>query len=156
MHWNNTVFTKPERWKCGPSLKQHWVNAPRCTCVTEQFKLTGQVTRSERVFTNTMRHRPNRFFFFFFFKIWYLAENEREKIAFRYSLYWGRCETPYFHCLAAFDVWFWRQKSSNGKRKKCQDSRNSHTPTVYNAFSQISVHFCHYFDPFFADISFNS
>ena len=67
MHWNNTVFTKPERWKCGPSLKQHWVNAPRCTCVTEQFKLTGQVTRSERVFTNTMRHRPNRFFFFFFF-----------------------------------------------------------------------------------------
>ena len=73
--------------------------------------------------------------------------NEK-RLLFRYSLYWGRCETPYFHCLAAFDVWFWRQKSSNEKRKKCQDSRNSHTPTVYNAFSQISVHFCHYLTHF--------
>ena len=33
---------------------KHWVSDPRCTCVTEQFKLTGQVTRSERVFTNTI------------------------------------------------------------------------------------------------------
>ena len=69
---------------------------------------------------------------------------------------WGRCETPYFHCLAVFDVWFWRQKSSNEKRKKCQDSRNSHIPTVYNAYSQISGHFCHYFYPIFAGISVNS
>ena len=46
------------------------------------------------------------------------------RLLFRYSPYWGRCETPYFHCLAVFDVWFWRQKSSNEKRKKCQDSRN--------------------------------
>ena len=56
MHWNNTVSTSPERWKCGPSLKQHWVSAPRCSCVTEQFKLTGQVARSKRVFTNTIVH----------------------------------------------------------------------------------------------------
>ena len=27
IHWNNTVSTSPERWKCGPSLKQHWVSA---------------------------------------------------------------------------------------------------------------------------------
>ena len=27
MHWNNTVSTSPERWKCGPSLKQHWGSA---------------------------------------------------------------------------------------------------------------------------------
>ena len=81
--------------------------------------------------------------------------NEK-RLLFRYSPYWGRCETPYFHCLAVFDVWFWRQKSSNEKRKKCQDSRNSHTPTVYNAYSQISGHFCHYFYPIFASISVNS
>ena len=66
--------------------------------------------------------------------------NEK-RLLFRYSPYWGRCETPYFYCFAVFDVWFWRQKSSNEKRMKCQDSRNSHTPTVYNAYSQISWHF---------------
>ena len=27
MHWNNTVSTLPERWKCGPSLKQQWGSA---------------------------------------------------------------------------------------------------------------------------------
>ena len=27
MHWNNTVSTSPERWKCGPLLKQHWGSA---------------------------------------------------------------------------------------------------------------------------------
>ena len=81
--------------------------------------------------------------------------NEK-RLLFRYSPYWGRCETPYFHCLAVFDVWFWRQKSWNEKSKKCQDSRNSHTPTVYNAHSQISGHFCHYFYPIFAGVSVNS
>ena len=53
--------------------------------------------------------------------------NEK-RLLFRYSPYWGRCGTPYFYCFAVFDVWFWRQKSSNEKRMKCQDSRNSHTP----------------------------
>ena len=42
----------------------------------------------------------------------------RKDCFFRYSPYWGRCETPYFHCLAVFDVWFWRQKSSNEKKKE--------------------------------------
>ena len=70
--------------------------------------------------------------------------NEK-RLLFRYTPYWGRFETLYFHCLTGFDVCFWRQKSSNEKRKKCQDSRNSHRPTVYNAFSQISGHFCHHF-----------
>ena len=81
--------------------------------------------------------------------------NEK-RLLFRYTLFWGKCETPYFHYLKTFDVWFWRQKSSNEKRKKCQDSLNGHKPTVYNAFSQISVHFYDDFYPFFADISANS
>ena len=98
---------------------------------------------------------PIFFFFFFFFKIWYLAENELEILLFRYTPYWGWSETPYFHRLTVFDVWFRRQKSSNEKCKKCQDSRNSLRPTFYNAFSQISGHFCHHFYPFFADISVN-
>ena len=70
--------------------------------------------------------------------------------------YWGRCKTPYLHFLMTFDVWFWRQKSSNEKWEKWQDSHNGHKPAVYNAFSQISGHFCHHFYPFFADISVNS
>ena len=32
-----------------------------------------------------------------------------------------------------FDVWFWRQKSSNEKWEKCQESHNGHKPTVYVA-----------------------
>ena len=87
-------------------------------------------------------------FFFFFFKLWYLAENKREKIAFPIYSYWGRCKTPYLHCLMTFDVWFWRQKSSNEKWEKCQDSHNGHKPTVYNEFSLISRHFCHHFTRF--------
>ena len=47
-----------------------------------------------------------------------------------------------------FDVWFWRQKSSNEKWGKCQDSHNGHKPTVYNEFSLISGHFCHHFTRF--------
>ena len=62
----------------------------------------------------------------------------------------------HLHCLMTFDVWFWRQKSSKEKWEKCQDSHNGHKPTVYNAFSLISGHFCHHFYPFFADISVNS
>ena len=50
---NNTVSTSPERWKCGPSLKQHWGSAPYRTCVTEQLELTRQVARIERVIINT-------------------------------------------------------------------------------------------------------
>ena len=127
MHWNNTVSTSPERWKCGP----HWnsteeVPSPHRTCVTEQLELTRQVAWIERVIINTT------------------------------STYWGRCKTPYLHFLMTLNVWFWRQKSSSEKWEKCQDSHNGHKPTVYNAFSLISGHFCHHFYPFFADISVNS
>ena len=73
--------------------------------------------------------------------------NEK-RLLFRYTPYWGRCKTPYLHCLMTFDVWFWRQKSSNKKWEKCQDSHNGHTPTVYNAFSLISGHFVIIFDRF--------
>ena len=52
-----------------------------------------------------------------------------------------------------FDVWFLRQKSSNEKWEKWQDSHNGHKPTVYNAFSQISGHFCHHFFTRFSLIS---
>ena len=45
--------------------------------------------------------------------------NEK-RLLFRYSPYWGRCETPYFHCLAVFDVWFWRQKSSKEKKRNAK------------------------------------
>ena len=45
--------------------------------------------------------------------------NEK-RLLFRYSPYWGRCETPFFHCLAVFDVWFWRQKSSNEKERNAK------------------------------------
>ena len=55
---------------------------------------------------------------------------------------------------------FWRliltSEVVKRKRIKCQDSRNSHTPTVYNAYSHISWHFCHYFYPISAGISVNS
>ena len=192
MHWNNTVSTSPERWKCGPSLKQHWGSAlpssymcdwavrtdkagrqdwesnyqhyidigggPRVVVSTAALhaRVRGSVpglgglketklflphprvkvsivgslrdrevacSASDRQGSNFescvwrtvssqsshqpqevllaqfslyvhkgglkpdsfhfYRHRPNIvFFFFFFFKIWYLAENKREKIVF--------------------------------------------------------------------------
>ena len=73
--------------------------------------------------------------------------NEK-RLLFRNTPYWGRCKTPYLHFLMTFDVWFWRQKSSNEKWEKCQDSHNGHKPTVYNAFSLISRRFCHHFPRF--------
>ena len=58
--------------------------------MTGQYRLTGQVIWSERVIPNTpatFAHVWAPIFFFFFFKIWYLAENKRENIAFpKYQL----------------------------------------------------------------------
>ena len=66
LHWNSTEEV--------PSLHR--------TCVTEQLELTRQV-RIERDYQHYIDIGPiSFFFFFFFFKIWYLAENKREKIAF--------------------------------------------------------------------------
>ena len=158
MHWNNTVSTSPERWKCGPSFKPHWGSALPPSYMCDWAVRTDKAGRQdwESNYQHYIDIGPISFFFFFFLKIWYLAENKREKIALRNTPYWGRCKTPYLHFLMTFDVWFWRQKSSNEKWEKWQDSHNGHKPTVYNAFSQISGHFCHHFYPFFADISVNS
>ena len=157
MHWNNTVSTSPERWKCGPSLKQHWGSALPPSYMCDWAVRTDKAGRQD--WESNYQHYSDIgpiSFFFFFFKLWYLAENKRERLLFRNTPYWGRCKTPYLHCLMTFDVWFWRQKSSNEKWEKCQDGHNGHKPTVYNAFSLISGHFCHHFYPFFADISVNS
>ena len=89
--------------------------------------------------------------------------NEK-RLLFRYSPYWGRCETPYFHCLAVFDVWFWRQKSWNEKRKKCQDSRKATHPLstmrihrslgifviIFTQFSLVSQSILNRFSRYFA------
>ena len=55
------------------------VPSPHPTCVTEQLELTRQVAWIERVIINTTSTLAQ---YRFFFKIWYLAENKREKIAF--------------------------------------------------------------------------
>ena len=48
--------------------------------VTGQFRLTRKVTRSKIVILKTTATLAQ--YIFFFYKIWYLAENERENIAF--------------------------------------------------------------------------
>ena len=126
-----TETTLCPRRQSAENAGPHWnsteeVPSPHRTCVTEQLELTRQVAWIERVIINTT------------------------------STYRGRCKTPYLHFLMTLNVWFWRQKSSNEKWEKYQDSHNGHKPTVYNAFSLISGHFCHHFYPFFADISVNS
>ena len=124
MHWNNTVSTSPERWKCGPSLKQHWVSAPPRTCVTELFELTGQVASSERVITNTTATKTQYIYIyiFFFHKIWYLAENEREKIAFPIHLFFeGNVKHP------IFTVWRLFTSDSDVKSRQTKKERNAKT-----------------------------
>ena len=85
MHWNNTVSTSPERWKCGPSLKQHWGSALPPSYMCDWAVRTDKAGRQdwESNYQHYIDIGPISFFFFFFFlKIWYLAENKREKIAF--------------------------------------------------------------------------
>ena len=86
MHWNNTVSTSPERWKCGPSLKQHWGSALPPSYMGDWAVRTDKAGRQdwESNYQHYIDIGPISFFFFFFFflKIWYLAENKREKIAF--------------------------------------------------------------------------
>ena len=85
MHWNNTVSTSPERWKCGPSLKQHWGSALPSSYMCDWAVRTDKAGRQD--WKSNYQHYIDIgpicfFFFFFFFKIWYLAENKREKIVF--------------------------------------------------------------------------
>ena len=84
MHWNNTVSTSPERWKCGPSLKQHWGSALPPSHMCDWAVRTDKAGRQdwESNYQHYIDIGPISFFFFFFFKIWYLAENKREKIVF--------------------------------------------------------------------------
>ena len=84
MHWNNTVSTSPERWKCGPSLKQHWGSALPPSYMCDWAVRTDKAGRQdwESNYQHYIDIGPISFFFFFFFKIWYLAENKRERIAF--------------------------------------------------------------------------
>ena len=67
---------------------------------------------------------PIDFFFFFFFKIWYLAENERERLLFLYSPYWGRCETPYF------TVWRLLTSDSDVRSRQTKKERNAKTVAI--------------------------
>ena len=85
MHWNNTVSTSPERWKCGPSLKQHWGSALPPSYMCDWAVRTDKAGRQdwESNYQHYIDIGPISFFFFFFvFKIWYLAKNKREKIVF--------------------------------------------------------------------------
>ena len=83
MHWNNTVSTSPERWKCGPSLKQHWESALppsyKCDWAVRADKAGRQDWESN--YQHYIDIGPISLFFFFF-KIWYPAENKRENIVF--------------------------------------------------------------------------
>ena len=84
MHWNNTVSTSPERWKCGPSLKQHWGSALPPSYMCDWAVRTDKAGRQdwESDYQHYIDIGPISFFFCFFLKIWYLAENKREKIVF--------------------------------------------------------------------------
>ena len=85
--WCTETTLFPRR-QSAENVGRYWnsteeVPSPHRTCVTEQLELTRQVAWIERVIINTTSTLAQyRFFFFFFFKIWYLAENKPEKIAF--------------------------------------------------------------------------
>ena len=79
--WNNTVSTSPERWKCGPSLKQHWGSALPPSYMCDWAVRTDKAGRQDWE-SNYQHYIDIGPISFFFFKIWYLAENKREKIAF--------------------------------------------------------------------------
>ena len=132
MHWNNTVSTSPERWKCGPSLKQHWGSALPPSYMCDWAVRTDKAGRQdwERNYQHYIDIGPiSFFFFFFFFKIWYLAENKREKIAFaKYPLLREMENT----LLSLFDD-FWRLilTSKVVKRKMREMLRQSQWPQTH-------------------------
>ena len=78
--WCTETTLFPRR-QSAENAGRHWnsteeVLSPHRTCVTEQLELARQVAR--------IQHYSDigPISFFFFFKLWYLAENKREKIAF--------------------------------------------------------------------------
>ena len=69
MHWNNTVSTSPERWKCGPSLKQHWGSALPPSYMCDWAVRTDKAGRQdwESNYQHYIDIGPISFFFCFFF-----------------------------------------------------------------------------------------
>ena len=131
MHWNNTVSTSPERWKCGPSLKQHWGSTLPPSYMCDWAVRTDKAGRQdwESNYQHYIDIGPISFFFFFFFKIWYLAENKREKIVFpKYPLLREMWNTLF----ALFDD-FWRLilTSKVVKRKMREMKRQSQWPQTH-------------------------
>ena len=69
MHWNNTASTSPERWKCGPSLKQHWGSALPPSYMCDWAVRTDKAGRQD--WESNYQHYsdigPISFFFIIFF-----------------------------------------------------------------------------------------
>ena len=132
MHWNNTVSTSPERWKCRASLKQHWGSALPPSYMCDWAVRTDKAGRQD--WECNYQHyidigQISFFFVFFCYKIWYLAENKREKIAFpKYPLLREMWNTQF----ALFDD-FWRLilTSKVVKRKMREMPRQSQWPQTH-------------------------
>ena len=133
---NNTVSTSPERWKCGPSLKQHWGSALPPSYMCDWAVRTDKAGRQdwESNYQYYIDIGPISFFFFFF-KIWYLAENKRENIAFPNTPYWGRCKTP----ICTF--WWHLTFDCDVKSRQSKNERNDKTVTMAtNPLSTMRFH----------------
>ena len=139
--WCTETTLFPRR-QSAENAGRHWnsteeVPSPHRTCVTEQLELTRQVAWIERVIINTTSTLAQYrfFFFFFFFKIWYLAENKRERLLFRNTPYWGRCKTPYLHFLMTLT------SDSDVKSRQTKNERNAKTVTMAtNPLSTMRFH----------------
>ena len=70
MHWNNTVSTSPERWKCGPSFKPHWGSALPPSYMCDWAVRTDKAGRQdwESNYQHYIDIGPISFFFFFFLR----------------------------------------------------------------------------------------
>ena len=70
MHWNNSVSTSPERWKCGPSLKQHWGSALPPSYMCDWAVRTDKAGRQdwESNYQHYIDIGPISFFFCFFLR----------------------------------------------------------------------------------------
>ena len=70
MHWNNTVSTSPERWKCGPSFKPHWGSALPPSYMCDWAVRTDKAGRQdwESNYQHYIDIGPISFFFCFFLR----------------------------------------------------------------------------------------
>ena len=139
MHWNNTVSTSPERWKCGPSLKQHWGSALPPSYMCDWAVRTDKAGRQD--WESNYQHYSDIgpisfFFFFFFFKLWYLAENKTRKDCFsEIPLIEGDVKHPI--CT----VWWLLTSDSDVKSRQTKNERNAKTVTMAtNPLSTMRFH----------------